>query len=73
MQRKQRCKKLGITKFENLIEKEDFQKSIKSVFKNKWHEKRAYGKFVPKIPEICAAQEKALRENSTQNKTHKTS
>ena len=33
------------------MEKEDFKKNFQNQFKNKWHEKRKYGKFVREIPE----------------------
>ena len=33
------------------MEKEDFKKSNKNEFKNKWHEKRMYGQFIREMSE----------------------
>ena len=44
-------KKVGIVKTQNLMEKEDFKKSSKNKFKNKWHGKRMYGQFVREMSE----------------------
>ena len=44
-------KKLVIVKTENLMEEGDIKKNSQNEFKNKYHEKRMYEKFVGEMPE----------------------